>query len=82
MIDSKAGSKSVFKQINNFIMKASTNMIKNQISKVFPYSKAAHVLDENSDKLILFSKFHAFQEIQWKIKNESKVNWENGLKYS
>jgi len=29
MIDSKAGSKSVFKQINNFIMKASSNMIKN-----------------------------------------------------
>lgn len=63
-------------------MKASTNMIKNQISKVFPYSKAAHVLDENPDKLVFISKLHAFQEIEWKIKNESKVNWENGLKYS
>ena len=40
---------SVFNKINNFIMKASTNMIKNQISKVFPYSKAAHVLGDNPD---------------------------------
>jgi hypothetical protein len=49
MLSDKACNNSMLNKINNFIMKASTNMIKNQISKVFPYSKAAHVLGDIPD---------------------------------
>lgn len=57
-----------------YINQASVNIGGPQVTKVFPYSKVASLLDDEPDKLLIVSGKEPVN-IQWRLKNKSNVPW-------
>lgn len=64
----------IFQSVAKYINQASVNIGGPQVTKVFPYSKVASLLDDEPDKLLIVSGKEPVV-VQWRLKNKSNVPW-------